>query len=71
MDKEQTFQWIIQVIKSCKSLKQVNNCKSLITSFSRYYCDTTLVELLNKEKNLMLNQVWMDNCPDLKTLKID
>lgn len=70
MDKQQTFQWILQVIKSCKSLKQVNNCRSLIISFSRYYCDDTLVQLLKKEKNIQLNKVWMDNCPDLKKINL-
>ena len=68
MDKEATFQWIVKVIRSCKTLKQVDNCKALIDSYTEAYSDRTLSDLLTTEKNIMLNQVWMDNCPDLKKL---
>tara|TARA_R110002126_G_scaffold216166_1_gene362289 strand:+ start:1847 stop:2062 length:216 start_codon:yes stop_codon:yes gene_type:complete len=68
MGKEATFQWIVKVIRSCNNLKQVDNCRALIESYTEAYSDRTLTELLTKEKNLMLNQVWMDNCPDLKKI---
>tara|TARA_R110002050_G_scaffold2544_1_gene14630 strand:+ start:1557 stop:1772 length:216 start_codon:yes stop_codon:yes gene_type:complete len=68
MDKEATFQWIVKVIRSCKTLKQVDNCKALIDSYTEAYSDRTLSDLLTTEKNIMLNQVWMDNCPDIKKL---
>lgn len=70
MDKESTFQWIVQVIRSCKTLKQVDNCKSLINSFTEGYSDRTLTELLTTEKNIQLNRVWMNNCPDLKNIEL-
>ena len=70
MDKEQTFQWIIKVIRSCKTLKQVDNCRALINLYSASYSDRTLVEFLTKEKNIQLNKVWMENCPDLKKIEL-
>ncbi len=69
MNKEQTFQWIVTVIRSCKSLKQTNNCNELINSFNVSYDDRTLVQLLREEKKIQLNRVWMENCPDLKKIK--
>lgn len=69
MDKEQTFQWIVRVIRSCKTLKQVDNCSELINSYTDIYSDRTLSQLLRQEKNIQLNKVWMDNCPDLKKMQ--
>jgi len=54
--------WVIKVIESCTTLRQINTARRLVTNWSNLYynkLDYTFYSRLNREMMIMIDTKWV------------
>jgi hypothetical protein len=54
--------WVIKVIESCTTLRQINTARRLVTNWSNLYynkLDNTFYSRLNREMMIMIDTKWV------------